>query len=404
MKRIALVVPALAEEGGVPSVARFIKEIIERSGEFKLKLISLATSAHDLNSVRIGSPMSWLRGVQTREGEWGGQPFVHVGANWSELEFQRFLPRARLTAELADCDLIQVVCGCPAWGLSAMRSGRPVVLQVATRAALERRRRGTIERGPKAAWRSMMTQITKRLDDNALGLADAILVENKWMFEYASLMSSRRGSMVRYAPPGIDSAMFRPQRAEHPEPDYSDYIFSVGRFDDPRKNVSLLLEAFALMKQGVQHPCRLKLAGSRDPGVAFWRRARELRVHELISFHHLPTQDELVKLYQGAMCFALSSDEEGFGLVITEAMACGIPVVATRCGGPDGIIRNEIDGYLVPLNDATAMASRLGRLLLYPEERRAMGFEARKSVEERFSYDAAGAMYLDTYRMLLTAS
>jgi glycosyltransferase involved in cell wall biosynthesis len=46
--------------------------------------------------------------------------------------------------------------------------------------------------------------------------------------------------------------------------------------------------------------------------------------------------------------FALSSDEEGLGIVILEAMACAIPVVATKCGGPDGIITDGKDGYLIP--------------------------------------------------------
>ena len=64
-------------------------------------------------------------------------------------------------------------------------------------------------------------------------------------------------------------------------------------------------------------------------------------------------------MYQRAAVFALPSDDEGLGIVILEAMACGVPVVATRCGGPEDIITDGTDGFLVPRYDAGALASRL---------------------------------------------
>ena len=77
-----------------------------------------------------------------------------------------------------------------------------------------------------------------------------------------------------------------------------------------------------------------------------------------------PTREELVVLYQNASMFILASDEEGFGVVILEAMACGIPVVSTRSGGPDDIITDGDDGYLVPRDDASALARRIEELHL----------------------------------------
>ena len=119
--------------------------------------------------------------------------------------------------------------------------------------------------------------------------------------------------------------------------------------------------------------------------------------------HHIPCPEtaQLVKLYQQATAFALSSDEEGLGVVILEAMACGVPVVATRCGGPDGIITDGKDGFLVPLDDATVMANRLALLCTDAAMNKQMGRAARDTIEARYTDDVAGAAFVDVWDKLL---
>src|SRR5882757_6625230 len=114
-RRMALVVPALELSGGVPAVAEFVCRTALRADRFDIQLISLSTSAVDNLSVGITRPSSWLTGVQLAGGVWAGRPFVRIGAFASELEFQRYRPRRALTNVLSCCDLIQVVCGSPAW-------------------------------------------------------------------------------------------------------------------------------------------------------------------------------------------------------------------------------------------------------------------------------------------------
>ena len=129
MKRrplIGLVVPDLGQGGGVSAVARFVKDAIVRSGSYEMRLVSLSTASNDPCSVRLFAPLTWIRGVSTAHGAWEMLPYSQVGVMLGEFEFQRYRPRAALTRVLADCDLIQVVSGSPAWANAVVGLGRPV--------------------------------------------------------------------------------------------------------------------------------------------------------------------------------------------------------------------------------------------------------------------------------------
>lgn len=397
--RIGLAVPSLEQGGGVPSVAEFICRTIERSGTFDLQLVSLSMSARDDISVGLSEPASWFRGVQKRNESWRGRPFSRVGAFASELEFQRYQPRKALAETLADCDLIQVVCGSPACAWAVCGLGKPVAVQCATRAIVERRRRDATAHGAKAAWRRWMTKFTDRLDRRTLQTVDAIQVENPWMLEYAREVNKGREVLIRYAPPGVDAARFRP--ADCRDLQSGPYILCVGRLDDPRKNIGLLLEAFARLPAELNSTVRLVLAGAKGPPPAFWQRVSELRLTGRVEFVLAPDSEALVQLYQATSVFALPSDEEGLGVVILEAMACGIPVVSTRSGGPEGIIEDGVAGYLVDLDDVQAMADRLARLLVDSALNQRMGEAARQTILQRYEEGVAGQAFLDIYAELL---
>ncbi len=398
MKSLAIVVPSLTEGGGVPAVAQFVVAAALRSGRFIPQLVSLSVSRADPCSVRLLHPGSWLRGPQISRGCWEGLPYTHVGVMGGEFEFQRYRPRKALTKTLGSADIIQVVSGSPAWACPVLGLGKPVALQVATLTRVERRRRDSGSVGIVGRWRKAMTALTARFDERALRRVDAIQVENPWMLEHASRVNASRKVDLRYVPPGIDSRRFRPV---HPRPlGRDDYILCVGRLSDPRKNAELLLEAYAYLPEPLRARVRLVMAGASAPPPAFWERADGYGVRERVEYVARPSPEELLELYQRACVFALPSDEEGLGVVVLEAMACAVPVVATRSGGPDGIIEDGMDGYLVPRDDAAAMAARLQVLIDDPRHNITMGLRARSTIEHRYDELVAGNVFLEMWEAL----
>jgi glycosyltransferase involved in cell wall biosynthesis len=400
MKTIAVVVPDLEEQGGVRTVAAFLLDAIVASKRYKIRLISLATSSTDDCSIRIFSPRSWLNGIQQECRTWDSRTYTHVGALFPEFEFQRYKSRHVLDKLIEGCHLVQVVAGSPAIGNSIINMRIPVVLQVATRAVIERRRKEAEERGLKAAWRRKMSALTDLMDATAIRRADAVMVENKWMEAYCSGIQGSHGQVI-YAPPGVCTSKFRPMTRRTLYDASQGYILSVGRLHDERKNVGLLLEAYRQLRMQHALAPKLVLAGATPPCEVFWTRARLLGLLEHIEFISNPSLADLISLYQGATCFALSSDEEGFGMVLIEAMACGIPAVSTRCGGPDGIIEDGVDGFLTPLDDAMSFAERLETLCFDRSLNQKMGLRAREKIVAKYELSVAGSRFINLYDKLL---
>lgn len=90
---------------------------------------------------------------------------------------------------------------------------------------------------------------------------------------------------------------------------------------------------------------------------------------------------DIVEKYLESSLFVLSSRFEGFGMVLIEAMACGLPVVSFDCpDGPSDIIDNRVDGFLVPANDVNELADKMSLLIDDENLRRTMGGKARQNV------------------------
>ena len=106
-------------------------------------------------------------------------------------------------------------------------------------------------------------------------------------------------------------------------------------------------------------------------------------------------------LYSQASVFVLPSIEDGFGQVIVQAMACGIPVITTtNTGGPD-VITDGKDGFIVPIRDSRAIAERLEHLYRHPDAREAMGHAALETVRTWNGWERYTNQVLSTYNQRL---
>jgi glycosyltransferase involved in cell wall biosynthesis len=108
---------------------------------------------------------------------------------------------------------------------------------------------------------------------------------------------------------------------------------------------------------------------------------------------------ELREIYQQADLFILPSVQESFGLVILEAMSCGVPVIATEnTGGPD-IISEGIDGFIVPAAEPNELAIKIHYLMKNQDICKQMGLSARKKIESRYSFTTYKSNFLNTYNI-----
>jgi glycosyltransferase involved in cell wall biosynthesis len=393
--RIALVVPYLFHRGGIESTARFLCEASERAGSYTLEPISVAISSRDRSSVRLLDPPSWFQGVRIEPRSWRGRDVLHVGALVTELEFQRYRPRRCLTRLLERYDLVQIVAGTPAWALMTRDVKRPVAVQVAS--VVEEERRRVLARGlrPYTLWLRLMTRVTARLERLALRHVESVFVLNQPMEH--KMRDHAPASRIVFAPHGVDTTVFRPEHDRVP----GGSILSVGRFDDPRKNLPLLFEAYGRLRTRMPDAPPLVLAGNTGPSRADWRAARLSGVRDHVVFHEKLARGELAELYRSCALFVLASDQEGLGIVLLEAMASGLPVVATDCGGSATSIVDGQTGYLVRRGDAEAMAAKMLDLLTNQSRRRQMGRNARARAEQEFSLEVAWARYVEQYDRIL---
>lgn len=158
----------------------------------------------------------------------------------------------------------------------------------------------------------------------------------------------------------------------------------VARLTDPRKNIFLLLRAFARLRQ--RYPgIELILAG--DGGTALAGEIENSGLDTKVTFVGQLDADALAALYGTLDVFAIPSHQEGLSIVGLEAMACGVPVISTKCGGPEVFVKDDETGYLVN-SDEKDLADAIARILQDRDLRKKLSGNARRLVETNYSQAA----------------
>jgi glycosyltransferase involved in cell wall biosynthesis len=266
-------------------------------------------------------------------------------------------------------------------GCLAVRAGRrhgvPVLIAEHSSAFL----RGMI--GPRQA----------SLAGDAFAQADAL----------AAVSAALRDAMAVHAPGRqievvgnfVDTSYFAPAETAPACPPF--LVCSVG-FLRPVKGFDVLVEGFAAGLRGRQ--ARLTIAGDGPELPRLAAAVRALGVADSVDFPGALDRQGVRELLRSSHAFALASHAETFGVALVEAMACGLPVAATRCGGPEDIVEPS-SGLLVPPGDAKALGQAL--LSLMDGRGRYDAETIRRRCWERFGEPAIVGRLSDIYEDVLRA-
>jgi glycosyltransferase involved in cell wall biosynthesis len=193
--------------------------------------------------------------------------------------------------------------------------------------------------------------------------------------------------------PGIDMDKFDPNEA----PTQEQLVGTACRLE-PVKGIPTLLKAIALVAKK-HSSVRLVIAGEGSWRNRLEEEAAQLGVQDKVSF--LGWQDDVATLLGSWSIFVLPSLDEGFGVAVLEAMASGLPVVASDVGGLRELVQDGQTGFLVPPNDVNQLADKLLFLLDDPDLRMRMGIAARSRAREAFSITEMVKKTTDVYERLL---
>lgn len=195
-------------------------------------------------------------------------------------------------------------------------------------------------------------------------------------------------------PNGVDIEQFYPS----PERRKDNVIAFVGRLDY-MKGVHVLLKAVCMLKQKCS-TFYLNIIGDGPEKETLQAMAVQLGISESVLF--LGETDTIADELPQAAIFALPSLSEGLSNVILEAMACGLPVIATSVGGNPDIICDGVNGLLVEPERPEQLYNALWQLLSDRAFASSLGVQARSSVEQKFSLNMVVKRYLELYHVLHT--
>ena len=165
----------------------------------------------------------------------------------------------------------------------------------------------------------------------------------------------------------------------------------------PVKRVQAVVEIFGRIR--AMMPARLLFVGDGPELAQACRTAREIGLSRDVEV--LGEQELVVPLLSVADLFLLPSAEESFGVAALEAMACEVPVVASRVGGLPEVIDDQVSGFLHPPDDLDGMAASAIKLLTDPKLHRRVAAAAWRTVQERFCAEEVVPRYEAFYQEVL---
>lgn len=242
-----------------------------------------------------------------------------------------------------------------------------------------------------------------RSQDHLFGLtvysrADAVVVETN--FEREAVKDFVAASKIRIVPPGVAWEIWK----EIPSPDSSrhklglpsEYILFCGRLA-PNKGLLSLVEAWGGLSPRLRLP--LVFMGQEwGMRAAIEERVAQLGVYNEVRFlGNLRSLKDYMGVFAGATLFVLPSEYEAFGLVLLEAMAASLPIVATRVGGIPEAVKEGETAILAKYGDVWDLRRALEGVLSDRKVAHRLGTAGRQRVEEYFSWERTAASLASVY-------
>ena len=202
---------------------------------------------------------------------------------------------------------------------------------------------------------------------------------------------------VGIIPNGVDTEFFRPTAEPRALDEEPFRIVFTGRFQ-AQKNVSILLEQCAALAKS-RAPFELHLVGDGPLRADLEQQAERLGLAAATTWHGWSDRERLRGIYQRSHCFVNPSSYEGMPNAVLEAMACGLPVIASDVPGNDAVVRHGESGLLFDLNRPADLHDALANLLRDRDAARQMGEKGRADAKQNFSWAKTAAEYAELFRV-----
>jgi len=380
---IGTIRPSLTGIGGLRSMVNAVYAVLHK--KYEIGFVNSPSSHSDPKHLSLGKIICGKWRVGQEQARWREGKVLTIGRRFHYLEPLHYLDNAKEWIRCAQYyQMLMVVSGTNQCGLAFALSGRRYVCWIAATTEDDKwaRKRDwpKIRQIIDTLWGSSL----RYLEGYIYRRCSSILSLSAYTANMIVNLHKMNRQNVQVLPYPIDIDWFSPS------PDSSRWsnnktIISVSRLNDPRKNIRMLIKAFSWIKKEIPSARLILLGDKPNKGVVNLVGDLDLKGDILFpgSVPNKTTRD----YYRQSSIFALSSYQEGLGISGLEAMSCGLPIVSTKCGGPEEYVKEGVTGFLVPINDEYQMASKLIQLLSNSQLRKQLGLNARDYIVRDYSIE-----------------
>jgi alpha-maltose-1-phosphate synthase len=359
-----------------------------------------------LESIFTGYPSFKLRNEQLPQPSIHSFPWVH-GA-YMALPWKNRLPDSMVrqwkyaaditfgnyvSHHLPDCDLYVGMSGTAL--LAGKKAHQKGMRFVCDRGSAHIRVQDQLLREEHDCWGLAFSGIDERtIDREEAEYAEADIVTVPSTFAFRSFVEQGvPAKKLALLPYGVNVERFQP--VAEPDEGRFDILF-VGAMS-LQKGVQYLVEAYLK----VTHPAKsITFVGAPSPALISLLKSRGLWPSDAKVLGHVP-QSELKNIMSRSHVLVLPSIQDGFGMVLAQAMACACPIIASKHTGAEELMSDGCEGYIVPIRDAHALAERIQKLADYPELRASMAAQALNKIHKIGGWSTYGEKAMAIYGEVL---